>query len=101
MARASFRTMEPEKSRTEASQVGCPMGLRHARVHLREQANQKLVVPLGPSHPETHATKPEQDPFHMELFGRLTTRMRAFEKIGTTYHYPEEVVPETIFANMV
>jgi hypothetical protein len=27
--------------------------------------------------------------------------MRAFEKIGTTYHYPEEVVPETIFANMV
>jgi hypothetical protein len=76
------------------------MGLGRVGVHLGEQTNQELVVPFGPSHPETHVTKPEQDPFHMQLFGGLT-RMRAFKKIGTTYHYSEEVVPETIFTNMV
>jgi hypothetical protein len=37
----------------------------------------------------------------MQLFGELTTGIRALAKIGTTYHCSEEVVPETIFTNMV
>jgi hypothetical protein len=37
----------------------------------------------------------------MQLFGGLTNRIRAFEKIKTTHHYSEEVVSETIFVNVV
>jgi hypothetical protein len=65
VARTRIGTAEAKESQTEASQVQLPIGLGCIRVHLREQTNQELVVPLGPRYPETHAAEPEENPFHV------------------------------------
>jgi hypothetical protein len=93
--------MEPEKSRTKTGQSQLSSRLRRIGVYLGKQSNQELVVPLGPGHPETHATEPEQNPLHVQLFDGLLTGARNIREDKPTYHYSEEVVPEATFVNMV
>jgi hypothetical protein len=88
MVRTRIGMTEAEESRTEASQVRLPISLGHIRVHLREQTNQELVVPLGPRNPETHAAEPEENLFHVQLFNGLTTR-----KYGTIREDKKDLPP--------
>jgi hypothetical protein len=77
------------------------MCLGRVGVHLGKQSNEELVVPFGPGYPETHSAEPEKNPFHVQLFDGLATRMQNIRDDRTTYHYSEKVVSEAIFANMV
>jgi hypothetical protein len=101
MTRTCFGATEAEKSRTETSQVQFPTFLRRVGIHLGKQSNEELVVPFGPGHPETHSAEPEQNPFHVQLFAGLTTRMQNIRDNRTTYHHSEKVVSETIFVDVV
>jgi hypothetical protein len=101
MARTCFGATETEESRTETGQVRLLMCLECVGVHLGKQSNEELIVLFGPGHPETHSTEPKQNPFHVQLFDGLATRMRNIQDNRTTYHHSENVVSEAIFVNMV
>jgi hypothetical protein len=60
-----------------------------------------LVIPFGPGDPKTHSTEPKKDPFHVQLFEELSIKCGTFKRMGTTYHYSEEVIAEAILVNMV